>query len=199
MVIQEMTDVECLEILGKANLARLACAHENQPYVVPTYFALEEPYLYGFTTPGLKLEWMRSNPQVCVEVDQVNESDQWTSVIVFGRYEELPDVSEKEPHTYGPARRAPGPTWTKPAEQERTHAYELLERQTQWWEPGCASSAQRDSHTPVIPVFYRIHIDRVTGRRATMNSTVFESPEAPTAAQGNQSWLRGVLNAWRGK
>jgi len=39
MLIREMTGEECRGMLGRASLARLACAHENQPYVVPIYFA----------------------------------------------------------------------------------------------------------------------------------------------------------------
>jgi hypothetical protein len=50
MFIREMTETECLSILARTRLGRLACAHENQPYVVPIYFVYEEPYLYGLTT-----------------------------------------------------------------------------------------------------------------------------------------------------
>ena len=73
-----------------------SAARENQPYVVPVYLSYDvlpggEPCLYGFTTPGQKVEWMRANPLVCVEVDDVVAHDQWMSVIAFGRYEELPE------------------------------------------------------------------------------------------------------------
>ena len=61
---------------------------ENQPYVVPVYLTYDvlsggEPCLYGFTTPGQKIEWMRANPLVCVEVDEVTAHDQWVSVIAL--------------------------------------------------------------------------------------------------------------------
>ena len=73
MVIREMSKKECLRKLTGARLARLACSRENQPYVVPVYLACDEASgcLYGFTTPGQKIEWMRANPRVCVEVDEV--------------------------------------------------------------------------------------------------------------------------------
>src|SRR5579883_991773 len=94
MVIREMSLEECLQVLTGARLARLACAHENQPYVVPVYFVYHEASecLYGFTTPGQKVEWMRANPLVCVEVDEIAADAQWVSVIAFGRYEELPET-----------------------------------------------------------------------------------------------------------
>src|ERR1035438_8576432 len=93
MMIREMSREECLGVLAGARLARLACAHENQPYVVPVYLAYQEASgcFFGFTTPGQKVEWMRANPLVCVEVDKIVADDQWVSVIAFGRYEELPE------------------------------------------------------------------------------------------------------------
>src|SRR5471030_2000254 len=94
MVIREMSRNECLRVLAGARLARLACAHENQPYIVPVYLAYDKASacLYGFTTPGQKIEWMRANPLVCVEVDQITAYDQWVSIIATGRYEELPET-----------------------------------------------------------------------------------------------------------
>ena len=84
MVVQEMMKNDCLDALARASLGRLACARDNQPYVVPIYFVYEEPYLYGFTTLGQKIEWMRSNPLVCVELDEVESYEQWMSILVFG-------------------------------------------------------------------------------------------------------------------
>src|SRR4051812_44247769 len=77
MVIREMSRERCLQVLAAATLARLACAHENQPYVVPVYIAYDKASecLYGFTTPGQKVEWMRTNPRVCVEVDEIAAHD----------------------------------------------------------------------------------------------------------------------------
>ena len=37
MVIEEMTDRECRALLAGTNLARLACALNNQPYIVPIH------------------------------------------------------------------------------------------------------------------------------------------------------------------
>jgi nitroimidazol reductase NimA-like FMN-containing flavoprotein (pyridoxamine 5'-phosphate oxidase superfamily) len=36
-------------------------------------------------------KWMRANPLVCVETEEVVSPHQWASVIIFGRYEELLD------------------------------------------------------------------------------------------------------------
>ena len=85
MFIHEMTLDECRTALEKANVGRLACALDGQPYVVPINFAFDGTYLYGFTTLGQKVEWMRANPLVCFEMDEVLCHNQWMSIIVCGR------------------------------------------------------------------------------------------------------------------
>ena len=96
MFIHEMSLAECHDVLARTNVGRLACAHENRPYVVPINFAFDGRYFYGFTTLGQKVEWMRSNPLVCLEVDEVTDQNQWSSIVASGRYEELPDKAEYE-------------------------------------------------------------------------------------------------------
>src|SRR5688572_22218854 len=97
MVIEEMTDRECRAILSGTNLARLACALSNQPYIVPIQVEFDDTFLYGFATLGQKIEWMRQNPLVCLEIDELTTDRQWASVVIFGMYEELPDTPQ---HAY---------------------------------------------------------------------------------------------------
>lgn len=151
MFIHEMSDDECCRVLANATIGRLACARDNQPYVVPIHFAFDDSYLYGFTTVGQKVEWMRSNPLVCFEMDEVVSDNQWISIVVFGRYEELPD--------------------TPAYESARIHAHKLLQRRVMWWEPAYISPQHRDQPHSVTPVFFRIHIQKMTGHRATTEET----------------------------
>jgi len=66
------------------------CSYENQPYVVPIHFAYEDAYLYGFSTFGQKVKWMRANPKVCVQTDKIENQGEWISVIVYGEYGNCP-------------------------------------------------------------------------------------------------------------
>lgn len=145
MLIQEMTAQECRAALQDLSFGRLACVRDNQPYIVPVYFAYDGQYLYGITTPGQKIEWMRSNPLICLEADERQSHNNWLSIVVFGRYEELPDV--------------PG------LASARAQAIEILQKRTMWWEPACVPPQK---HERRAPVFYRIHVDRMTGRRANV-------------------------------
>jgi hypothetical protein len=61
MRISEMEDRECRDTLARLGFGRLGCARDNQPYIVPIYFAYEPDRLYGFATLGQKIEWLRTN------------------------------------------------------------------------------------------------------------------------------------------
>jgi nitroimidazol reductase NimA-like FMN-containing flavoprotein (pyridoxamine 5'-phosphate oxidase superfamily) len=147
MVIREMTEEECHDALARLNFGRLACARDNQPYVVPVYFSYRRRHIYGFSTLGQKIEWMRSNPLVCLEIDERTSHDRWMSVVVSGRYQELPDTPEFA--------------------VDRAAAHEALHQRAMWWEYASIPAAEwRRKPGPFLPIFYRIHIDKMTGHRA---------------------------------
>lgn len=160
MYVHEMTQAECRRVLEHATFGRLGCARDNQPYVVPIFFAFDGQHLYGciygFATLGQKVEWMRSNPLVCLEIDERTSHDEWLSVIVLGRYEELLDTPEYE--------------------SERSQAHSLLQQRAMWWEPAFIAANHRDSPHSFTPIFYRIQIEEMTGHRATPDETDSSSP-----------------------
>ena len=174
MFIHDMTEAECRDALRNINVGRLACAQDNQPYVVPMYFAYNERHLYAISTVGQKIEWMRTNPLVCVEVDNISSHDEWTSIVVFGRYEELPDFPE-----YKCARE---------------RALALMQRRSAWWwEPACIGEEHRDNRHSCSPISYRIRIDRVTGQRATPDTIQVHRPLGEEPVQKETSWLSNIF------
>jgi nitroimidazol reductase NimA-like FMN-containing flavoprotein (pyridoxamine 5'-phosphate oxidase superfamily) len=146
MLIHTLNKKECGDLLRRLGFGRLGCASENQPYVVPTYFAYEPDRLFGFSMVGQKIEWMRENPLVCVEADEVIDHDNWASVLVLGRYQELAD----EPK-YAVLQH---------------HAYSQLEKRAQWARPALASAQTRDERFGPCPVFYCIQVGAMTGKHA---------------------------------
>jgi uncharacterized protein len=146
MLIQEMTRDASLEFLARKRVGRLACARDGQPYITPLYFVRSGDCLYSFSTVGQKIEWMRINPLVCVEADELESPQQWLSVIVFGRYTELP----KEPES----------------EDARQLAYSLLQQRPMWWEPALVKTIIRGKEREFEPVYFRIHISKISGHRA---------------------------------
>jgi nitroimidazol reductase NimA-like FMN-containing flavoprotein (pyridoxamine 5'-phosphate oxidase superfamily) len=142
MAINELTEKECLALLERASVGRLGCALDNQPYVVPIYLAYEPGFIYVFSTYGKKIEWMRANPKVCVEVDEVSSQTRWVSVVANGRYEELPEPQY---------------------ERERAHARQLLQKKHHWWVNALAERRRTEPDETIMPLFFRIHIDSVSG------------------------------------
>lgn len=146
MRVTEMNVHECRELLARQAGGRLACACDNQPYIVPIYFAAEGDYLYCFATLGRKIEWMRLNPLVCVQADEIHSPSEWKSVVVFGRYEELLDDAEHE--------------------QSRRHAITLFSRHDSWWVGAYAADQVRKHSGEPVPVIFRVHITQISGQRA---------------------------------
>ena len=146
MEINEMTGKECSALLERASLGRLGCSCENQPYVVPINFAYEDGYLYAFSTFGQKVKWMRANPKVCVQMDEIQSQSEWGSVIVNGEYEELPE-----------------PQYTA----ERKRASSLLAKRYHWWLNALGERQMRIAENSIEPVFFRIRIQSVSGLSAT--------------------------------
>ncbi len=182
MFIHEMSASECQEALAHARVGRLACARDNHPYIVPMHYAVDGDYLYlyGFTTVGQKVEWMRSNPLVCFEIDDVVNHNHWMSVIVFGQYEELPDKPEFE--------------------SARKRAYAQIQKRVMWWEPAYISQDHRDQPNSLIPLFFRIKVEKMTGHRANPDNseTAITTPTATSVERRRdvreRQWTR-ILKA----
>jgi uncharacterized protein len=148
MWIRTLTTLECWKVLADNRFGHLGCAKNGLPYVVPIYYAYADNHLYAFSMPGKKIDWMRANPLVSVSVVEREHEParEWKSVIVDGRYEELPDrIGHKA---------------------ERDHAWFLLSRYADWWEPGALKPRTPPQSDHTAYVFYRILIDQVSGREA---------------------------------
>jgi uncharacterized protein len=147
MLVHNLTQAECRGVLARVSHGRLACVSGSQPYIVPValYLDPDEDLVYGFSTLGQKIRWMRANPRVCIEVEEIVSRTQWTTVVAFGRYQEIP----REGGVGAALRRRAG---------------ELLGKQAQWWLPAAAKLVASDEHG--VSVLYRIRIRRMTGRRA---------------------------------
>lgn len=146
MRIDQLNDAECREILSRSSIARLGCSLNDQPYVVPVGIACEPDYIYVFSTLGQKIKWMRSNPKVCVQVDEIRSQSDWVSVIANGAYQELPEPQ---------------------FEDERNHARGLLQQHHHWWLNAMAERRIRLRDEEIKPLFFRIRVISVTGLRAT--------------------------------
>jgi uncharacterized protein len=149
MRIVPISQQECSELLQRVSIGRLACALGDQPYVVPVAFAYEPDYIYIFSTLGKKVKWMRQNPKVCLQSDEIGTGSNWTSVIVTGRYLELTEMQYPS---------------------QREHAKEQLAQHSEWWRNPLAERREQSSDLSIDVVFFRIDIDSMSGLRAMHES-----------------------------
>jgi nitroimidazol reductase NimA-like FMN-containing flavoprotein (pyridoxamine 5'-phosphate oxidase superfamily) len=82
---------EVIKVFERGHLGHLGCHSKSEIYVVPISYALEDGIIYSHSKIGRKIEMMRENPQICVQVEEVQNFFEWKSAIAWGRFEELRD------------------------------------------------------------------------------------------------------------
>ena len=146
MHIRALSKLECTDLLSAARLARLACTRNGRPYVVSIHFAFANDCLYAFSMPGQMIESMRENPEVCLLIEEEGPGRAWKSVMVDGRFEELPDRIRYK--------------------VERERAASLLGKHSHWWEPGALKLVTPRVSDNLDYVFFRIVVEQLSGREA---------------------------------
>lgn len=146
MILQEMREADCYKVINKQFIGRLATCAEGQSYIVPVQYAVSQGLIYSFSMPGRKIDNMRDNPKVCLQVDEIQDPRRWKSVIIEGRFAELQNADGRQ------------------------RAWEVLQRRSNWWEPG----AFQPRTSGMAPgggqhLFYTISIDRMSGRQTVVD------------------------------
>jgi nitroimidazol reductase NimA-like FMN-containing flavoprotein (pyridoxamine 5'-phosphate oxidase superfamily) len=60
------------------------------------HYAYDGESLYLFTTEGTKTSFIEANPEVCMQVEEVESPSRWQSVMVTGEAERITKQEEKE-------------------------------------------------------------------------------------------------------
>src|SRR4051812_8228621 len=88
-----LPEAECLELLARERLGRLALTSGALPVVLPINFVLVDRTIVFATDPGLKLDAARGHVVACLEVDGF---ERWRhggwSVLATGRLGEITDA-----------------------------------------------------------------------------------------------------------
>jgi uncharacterized protein len=143
---------EIEQILKECKVCRIAVCKERQPYVFPINYGYENKSIYIHTgLIGLKMQYLMSNPRVCVEIERntkviENEtacqfSAAYESVIAFGIAERIQNVDEK------------------------TKALDILMKQLSG-KDGWTYSKKRVDKIEVI----RIDLEEITGKRSNLSN-----------------------------
>lgn len=107
MTIGKLKLNDSLDILRNGNLGRLGCIYEDAPYVVPVNYYFDGKDVYVHSLKGRKIDAMRANRRVCLQVDEMEDSYHWRSVIAYGDYEEVVEEKPREKALVDIFRRIP--------------------------------------------------------------------------------------------
>lgn len=138
-MIKDLSQDKAREMLRERRIARLACVSQGEPYVVPVNYVFDGESVFVHSLPGRKITAMRANPRVCLQIDEIENELNWTSVLAFGNYEEITGADERARVMSRLLTKFPQLT---PVE----------------------SIIANDAGTPA-PIVFRIRIDRITGLR----------------------------------
>jgi uncharacterized protein len=84
-----LSDTEAFEVMAGGRVGRLGCIDNDEPYVVPINYLLDEGTIYSHSLPGRKIEAMKARPRVCLQVDEIEDEFHWRSAIAFGTFEAI--------------------------------------------------------------------------------------------------------------
>jgi nitroimidazol reductase NimA-like FMN-containing flavoprotein (pyridoxamine 5'-phosphate oxidase superfamily) len=136
----ELASEQCYEILERNHVGRLAFALPSID-IQPIHYAYAGGRLVFRTAPGTKLTALVHRPWVALEVDEIDGTFDWRSVVIHGTVYALSETGIPEERN---ARR---------------EAIDVLRRVV----PGTLTSADP---TPARDVIMGLAIDRITGRSA---------------------------------
>ncbi|HEV2914978.1 MAG TPA: pyridoxamine 5'-phosphate oxidase family protein [Pyrinomonadaceae bacterium] len=94
--VEDMSMDEMRALLERVGFGHLGCAREGRPYVVPINYSYDPQSIYIFTTQGTKTDFIEANPQVCLQVEQIDDPLHWQSVMVTGKAERITNQQEME-------------------------------------------------------------------------------------------------------
>jgi nitroimidazol reductase NimA-like FMN-containing flavoprotein (pyridoxamine 5'-phosphate oxidase superfamily) len=85
----DLTTEEIESLISGNFTARIGCCAAGKVYVVPVTYIYSNGDIISHTNEGLKVRMMRENPEVCIEIDEVEDIFNWRSVVAWGIYQEL--------------------------------------------------------------------------------------------------------------
>lgn len=138
---RDMSHEECVALLTRQRVGRLAYSFRDRVDVEPIAYVWDVDTLFLRTGPGVKLDTLKKNPWVALEVDDVRGLFDWESAVVKGTVYFL---------------RAAGSEFDQATYQRGLRALRRIEPRF-----GTAEDPMGER-----TMLFRIHVDTITGRRA---------------------------------
>lgn len=91
-MVDPLPEVEARRLLAEAPVGHIGFISDGSPYVTPMSFVVDGQRILFRTTGGKKLDALRRDPRVCIEVSRFDpETGEWASAIVTGNAFETDD------------------------------------------------------------------------------------------------------------
>ena len=142
----ELDQEQIDQLLRSQAFGHLGCHAEGKTYVVPISYVYDGEGIYGYSINGMKLQLMQSNPEVCFQVDHIQNLSNWQSVIIWGTFEALE-----------------GDDAAQAAQLLMQRGLALVASGQSFHRVGVMEKHRFDTPHPHITI-YRIHITEKTGR-----------------------------------
>jgi nitroimidazol reductase NimA-like FMN-containing flavoprotein (pyridoxamine 5'-phosphate oxidase superfamily) len=133
---------EAVALLGRNHVGRLAFTFHDRVDIEPISYVYTEGWVYARTSLGTKLRTLRHHPWVAFEVDEIRSRFDWQSVVVHGTV-----------YVFDPGRGG--------ADRE---GYDLAVKALRLVDADALTDSDATPHRQAL---FRIHVDDITGRRAT--------------------------------
>ena len=95
-MLRELNDNQIETLLKDQLIGRIGCHSGDVIYIVPVNYLYDGVSIYCHSAKGMKIDIMRENPSVCFEVDNIKDITNWQSVIAWGKFEEITEMTEKQ-------------------------------------------------------------------------------------------------------
>ncbi len=144
-----LSDNECLRVLEDNYIGRLGFISGGGPTILPVtyYYDADGHCIISYSGEGTKIEAMRENGSVALQVDTIISLDHWKSVLIHGTYQELSGIDARHLlHKFAEGVR-------KKLRDEDSESGRYL------------SDFSSKVTTDKAPVVFRIAIDEFTGRK----------------------------------
>jgi nitroimidazol reductase NimA-like FMN-containing flavoprotein (pyridoxamine 5'-phosphate oxidase superfamily) len=86
-----LNESEAWAVIKAGRVGHLGCTDQDEAYVVPINYLVEDGRIYSHSLPGRKISALRAHARACLQVDQIQNDFHWQSAIAFGSYEEVND------------------------------------------------------------------------------------------------------------
>jgi nitroimidazol reductase NimA-like FMN-containing flavoprotein (pyridoxamine 5'-phosphate oxidase superfamily) len=94
-MLGELNEAQIESLLKELPVGRIGCHADGITYIVPINYVYDYNTVYAHSKIGMKIEMMRKNPDVCFQVDAIDNLLNWESAVCWGKFEEITDFHEK--------------------------------------------------------------------------------------------------------